>query len=241
MSRLSTIEAEARRVLGRIPASRIQALQGPLVALCEAHWTEMRGPEPTGRLARTLWEIPPHLADLFVHLYAVADARLPEVLGRLRPSQALALLVLAELERGDAEAARSACATMQSFESPAVRAFVAQASLVPSADRAPVARLGHARRPALWRAVVGLAASTGRRDARALVEVLQLAAQAQSGAAAAAGTDDLKPVLEVLDELRVTLLGIGEGRLHYALRGIEQEPVPLGRLVRILSEERQAR
>ena len=41
---------------------------------------------PQTRLARAVWEIPPPLAVLFVHLYASQDARLTVVLDHLTPA-----------------------------------------------------------------------------------------------------------------------------------------------------------
>lgn len=239
MAKLLTIDAEARRALGRLPEPRMQALQVSLVTLCEAHWPEMRGPEPTTRLAKALWEIPPHLADLFVHLYGVADPRLEEVLDRLTPPQALALLALTEIERGDAEGARSAYVAMRLFETPAARTAHVRASLTASGGQAPPAWLRHAHRPALWRAVVGLAAQTGRWDTTAVLEGLRQVAQAQASPAGLADGPDMQHILDMLRELGVTFLGVEGDRLIYALRGEARTPVRHKQLADILAEGRQ--
>jgi len=240
MTKLLTIDAEARRVLGRLPGPRMRALQASVAALCEAHWPKMRGPEPTTRLAKALWEIPPHLADLFVHLYGAADPRLGEILDHLTPSQALALLVLTEIERGDAEGARSAYAAMRLFESPAARTAHVRAILTASGGQAPEAWLRHAHRPALWRAVVGLAVQTGRWDTKAVLEGLRQVAQAQASPVGLVDGPDMQYILGMLRELGVTFLGVEGDRLIYALRGEEREPVRCKQLADMLAEGQQA-
>lgn len=241
MTKLLIIDAEARRVLGRMPMPRMQALGASVAALCEAHWPSMRGPEPTGRLARALWQIPPHLADLFVHLYGVADPHLGEILDRLTAPQALALLVLAEIERGDAEGARSAYAAMRLFESPAAGAAQMRSILATSGGQAPEARLMHAHRPALWRAVVGLAVQTGRWDMKAVIEGIRQLAQLQASSAELADEPDTQRILAMLRELGVTFLGVEGDRLRYALRGEEREPVRCKEVADMLAEGRPAR
>ncbi len=239
MTKLSTIGAEARRVLRNTPESRLQALQRSLVALCETHWLEMRGPEPASRLAKALWAVRPHLADLFVHLYGVTDPRLVELLEHLTPQRALAALVLAEIERGDAEGALGAHTALQIFESPAARAVHVGATLLPTAAHEPGARLKHAHRPALWRAVVGFALQTGRWDPKAVEAGLRVVAQAQADPGRQAGDPGLQAILELLQELGVVLLSVGEDRLRYALRGEIRDPVGFKHLADILAEGRQ--
>lgn len=241
MTKLWIIEAEARRVLGSLPAPRIQALQASLIALCEAHWPEMRGPEPATRLVQALWQIPPHLADIFVHLYGASDPRLGQILDRLTPQQALALLALAEIERGDAEGARSAYAAMRLFESPAARAAHVRAILPTSGGQVPEAWLMHAHRPALWRAVVGLAVQTGRWDTKAVLAGLRQVAQAQTSPAEQADEPDMQRILDMLRELGVTFLGVEGDCTVYTLRGKEREPVRLKQLADMLAEGWQAR
>ncbi len=238
MTKLWTIEAEARRMLGRMPEARWQALRASLVGLCEAHWPEMRGPEPATGLAKALWAVPPHLADLFVHLFGIGDPRLADILDRLKPQQALAVLVLAEIERGDAEGARAAYEALRLFESPATQAIEVRAILSPPPGHEPEARLRHAHRPALWRAVVGFAVRTGRRDPRAVRAGLGFVAQVQAGGTEAAEEPALQSILGMLQDLGIVILEVGEDRLRFALRGKEQPPVPFRRLAEILAEGR---
>jgi len=239
MTKLLIIDEEARRVLGRLPLPRMQALQASLAALCDAGWPQIRGPEPTTRLAKALWEIPPHYADIFVHLYGVADPRLLQILEHVSPAQALAVLVLAEIERGDAEGARRAFAAMRLFESPAAGMDYARAILTTSGMHAPEARLMHAHRPALWRAVVGLAAETGRWDTKAVMECIRQVAQTQASPAGLAGGPDMQRSLEMLGELGVTFLRVEGDRLIYAVRREEREPVSCKQLADMLAEGAQ--
>lgn len=234
MTKLFTIDAEARRVLGRLPEQRRQALQASLVALCEAAWPDIRGPEPTTRLAKALWETLPHFADIFVHLYGIADPRLERVLEHLAPPQALALLVLSEIERGDAEGARSAYAAMRLLESSA--ALTTHARAIISGGHAPEVWLRHAHRPALWRAVVGLAIQTGRWDTKAVLECIRQVAQAQASPAGLADEPAMQRILDMLQELGVTFLGVEEDHLLYALRGDEREPVRCKEVTDMLAE-----
>lgn len=234
MTKLLTIDAEARRVLGRLPERRRQVLQASLVALCEAAWPEIRGPEPTTRLAKALWEIPPHFADICVRLYGIADPRLERVLEHLAPPQALASLVLAEIERGDAEGARSAYAAMRLFESSAARTTNPHA--ITSGGHAPDVWLRHAHRPALWRAVVGLAIQTGRWDTKAVLACIRQVAQTQARPAELAGEPDMQRILDMLRELGVTFLGVEEDHLLYTLRGEEREPVRCKHVADMLAE-----
>ena len=237
MTSLLTLDAEARRTLRRLPARRGQALQASLIALCEAHWPEMRGPEPASRVEKALWVTPPHLADLFVHLHAVADPRLEEILDHLAPPQALALLVLAEIERGDAEGARFAYAAMRVFESPAAVTGHVHASLTVSGKHE--AWLIHAHRPALWRAVVGLAMQTRRRDTKAVLEVVRQLAQIQANPVDLNDDPGTRLALGMLREVGVTFLGVEGDSLRYALRGEEQEPVRTRKLAEMLAEGAQ--
>lgn len=157
------------------------ALQASLVALCEAHWPKMRGPEPTTRLTKALWEIPPHLADLFVHLYGVADPCLGKALDRLTPPQALALLVLTELEGGDAEGVRNAYAASNApirvargAHSPCVR----QPDHIRRTDVRGLAQTRPSPRPVAGGS--GLGRQTGRWDTKAMLGGLKQVAQVQA-------------------------------------------------------------
>lgn len=240
MTKLLIIDAEARRILGRLSPPRMRALQTSLAALCETSWPKIRGAAPTTRLGKALWEISPHFADIFVRLYEVADPRLLEILERLTSPQALALLVLTEIERGDAEGARSAFAAMRLFESPAAAAAHAHAMLSTSAGHAPEVRLRHAHRPALWRAVVGLAVQTGRWDTKAVLESIRQVARTQASPAGLAAEPDMQRILDMLQELGVIFLSVEGDHFLYAVRGEEREPVRCKQLADMLAEGLQA-
>jgi hypothetical protein len=243
MTKLSFIGEEALRVLRRPRGPRVEALRLSLAGLCEAHWAEMRGPEPNSRLGKALWAVPPHLADLFVHLYGVGDARLAAILDHLRPEQALALLVLTEIERGEAEGARSAYTAMRLFASPSARTAHVGATLAGrGGQQAPDAWLRHAHRPAVWRAVVGLAMQAGRWETNAVLAALRAVAQAQTRARAAERADDppLRRILDMLSELNVIVLRADEEGFVFALRGEEQPPVSRRQLAEMLAEGQEA-
>lgn len=240
MTKLSTIEAEALRVVGRLSERRLQSLQESLFALCEAHWPEMRGPEPSGRLAKALWAVPPHLAYLFVHLYGVGDPRLATILAGVTPERALAALVLTEIEHGDAEGAREAYTALRLFEFPATRATHVRAAMSASAEQEPATWLRHAHRPALWRALVCFAIRSGRWDLKAMQAGLSVVAQGQANPGEQRDDPPLQAILEMLKALGVTFLNVGEDYLTYALRGEERPPVSFKQVADILAEGRQA-
>jgi hypothetical protein len=236
MTKFSIMVDEVHRVLGWIPGPRSEGLQERLVRLCREHWQEMRGPMPDTRLAKVLWGTPPHLAYLFAHLYATGDPRLADVLGHLTPQQGLALLVLAEIAQGDAEGARSAYAEMHVFESPAAREAWLETLRAGPGGHAPEARLRHAHRPVLWRAVVEFATQTGRWDLDGVLAGLGLLGEVQAGALPV--EPDAQPLLVLLDELGVTILGVEAEHLRFAVRGEEHEPVHFKKIAEMLSEGR---
>jgi len=238
VTKLSILETEARRVLGRRLRRGVQALQESLVGLCQEHWPEIRGPQPQTTLARAVWEIRPPLAELFVHLYAAQDPRLATALDRLTPAQALGLLVLSELEHGDAEGARTAHEAMMLFESQAgrdahTRAVVAKLGAY---GRGFASRLIHARRPPLWRAVAAVAAHIARHDSPALREAARVLAQAQAAPAGLSGDHELGPLLQTLRSLSVVFRGLDGTRLLYSVRGEEQGALTAKRLADMLAQ-----
>ena len=241
MTKLSFIDEEARRVLHMQPGPRAERLQAAVVALCEAHWPKMRGPQPSTRLGQALWGVRPHLADCFIHLYGVADPDLAELLGGLAPMRGLAALVLAEIARGDAEGAHAAYEAMRLFESPGARTDLVQAALAPAGGHEPAVALRHAHRPALWRAVVGMATLVGRQDTAGVVQALKLVAQTQAAQAPAADEPDMHAILALLRELGVSFVGVDEtGRIH-AMHGDRRERLGEREVAEMLAEGRQVR
>jgi len=98
----------------------------------------LRGPQPPQALAQTLWSVTPPLAELFVDMQRSGDARLADLLAGLKPARALAALVLAEIERGNAEGVHIAYEAMMLFESPQAGQVYASMSPRRCAPRTPV-------------------------------------------------------------------------------------------------------
>jgi hypothetical protein len=117
MTKLSFIESEARKHLGRISEQELEGLQNTLIKLGEKHWANIRGPEPASGLARALWAVELHLADLIGDLYGNSDSGFFEAVCHFPETKVLAALVLAEIEQGDAEGARLAHEAMMLSES----------------------------------------------------------------------------------------------------------------------------
>lgn len=236
MPKLSFIEAEARLRAGKSPETKTRALQVALIELCEVHWQEIRGPEPAARLAHALWSVPPPLAELFADMCAAGDVRLAQMLSGLRPARALALLVLAEIERGDAEGVRIAHEAMMTFDSPAAARVYAERVAAALRDQleGPTSHR-HSSRAPLWKALAIIVAHTGRHDLKAIAEVIRLLV---------AGPDDSD---EALERLRALLLAAGmrflsiNDAVRFDLHGREHKPASRKRLGDMLAEIRQAR
>lgn len=236
--KLSLVEAEARRLVGRLPEDGLRSRGESLRQLCEARWPELRGPEPSSPLARALWHAQPTLAHLFVDLCAAGDPKLAAVLGRLTPAQGLAVLLLAEIERGDAEGARSAYEGMMLFQSPRARDVYSLRILAGLRGERGNARTWHrhSSRPPLWKAIAAITAETRRYDLKAAVEVLRFLAGIQAGATDAGEDEATKRLLEALRSLDVTFLRVEQDRIHYELRGTERKPISMRDLADILSD-----
>lgn len=241
MTKLSLISEEARRLVGRMSESRRRALQDVLVELCETHWRELRGEQPTTPLAQALWSVTPPLAELFVDLHGTGDVRLADILAGLKPARGMALLVLAEIERGDIEAIRIAYESMMVLESAAatrVHAEYIGAALrgglhQPQAER-------HFSRAPLLHALAIVTAHTGRHDANAVRATIRLLAAEPAGPGERhdAALDSLRAALQAVG---VRFLGIEGDAIHYELHGQERKPLSRNRLCEMLAEIRQAR
>jgi hypothetical protein len=238
MPKLSLIESEARRLLRRVPEADRRALQQALIDLCEAHWPEMRGPEPATPFAHALWSVAPPCADLLADLVAATDGRLQALLGE-KPAQAFALLALAEIERGNLEGIRLAHAPMMLFDTPAAGARYAEG--VAAALRGGATALHehpHAGRPPLWKALAAMVAQGGRCDLAALLCVIGvlLARPAAEEPADAA----LEALRGKLGATAVRFLPIDDGHVRYAVHGEAHPPVSARQLGEMLGEIRQA-
>lgn len=238
MPKLSLIQSEAARLLRRMPEASRHALQQALVDLCEAHWPEIRGPEPSTPLAHALWSVAPPCADLLADLVSANDGRLQGLLGAT-PAQAFALLALAEIERGNAEGARLAHEPMMLFDTPAAGARYAEgvAAALRGVATAPRPH-PHAGKPPLWKALAAMVAQTGRCDLAAVLCVIGvlLARPAVNEPADTA----LSALRGQLDATGVHFLGIDDGHVHYAVHGETHPPASARQLGEMLGEVRQA-
>jgi hypothetical protein len=235
MPKLSLIAAEAGRLLGHMHEARRLGLQQDLTGLCEAHWQALRGPEPTTPLAHALWSATPPLVDLFADLYTTGDAELDDVLQGHRPGWGLALLALAEIGRGDAEGAQVTHEPMMVFESEKAGAHLAArmaATLHGRMELPPLHK--HAPRPPLWKALMVIAAHTGRSDLKAVAEVLRLLAAAPESSDAA-----LEQLRKALDEVGIGFVAVEDDHVCYTQRGHEHKPASLKQLADSLFEIRQ--
>src|SRR5512139_156332 len=238
MPKLSLIESEATRLLRRMPETSRRALQQELLDLCEAHWPELRGPEPATRLAHALWLVAPPCADLLADLVAANDARLQGLLGT-QPAHAFALLALAEIERGNVEGVRLAHAPMMLFATPA--AGVRYAAAVAAALRGGGTALHqhpHASKPPLWKALAAMVAGSGRCDlAAALAMIGVLVARPPADAPPDATLEALRGRLAATG---VHFIGIDDGHVSLAVHGQPQPQVSIRQLAELLGEIRQA-
>lgn len=239
MPKLSHIESEAERLLGRIPEARRRALQQALVALCDAHWPEMRGAEPATPLAHALWSVAPPRADLLADLVAAGDDRLLALVGR-KAAQGFALLVRGEIECGNAEGVRLAHEPMMLFDSPAAGALYAAG--VAASLRSGGAALhahAHAEKPPLWKALASIAAQTGRFDLQAVVSVIGVLASRH--AVNDAVDTELEALRNMLAETGVQFLGIDDDHVQVSVHGRAHPPVHVRQLGEMLDEIRQGR
>jgi len=242
MPKLSHIESEAERLVGRMPEVRRRALQQALIELCDAHWPEIRCPEPATPLAHALWSVAAPRADLLADLVAAGDGRLLALalLGQ-KAAQGFALLVLAEIECGNVEGIRLAHEPMMLFDTPAAGARYAEG--IAAALRGRGAALHglapHAGKPPLWKALAAIAAQTGRSDLAALVSVIGVLVSRP--ASEETRDAELEALRNRLGETGVDFLGIDDDHVRLNVHGHAHPPVHLRRLGEMLGEIRQAR
>ncbi|MFA5925138.1 MAG: hypothetical protein WC856_28315 [Methylococcaceae bacterium] len=240
MTKLSFIESEARRHLRRISEQDLEALQRTLIKLCENHWLDIRGPEPVSGLAHAMWAVTPHFADLIVGLYGDSDPRFSEAISYFPPTKVLAALVLAEIERGDAEGARLAHEAMMLFETPQAREI--HTDSVRSRLRGVRPERGrwhkHAHHDRLFRSLAMISEQTGRCDFQAMAVAVVYLTAIQASPAAREGDQEVKRILEFLRDIDLVFHGFEEGRIHYTLRGVSKKPISGKRLEEMLAQIR---
>lgn len=240
MTKLSFIASEARKHLGRISEQELEGLQRILIKLGEKHWANIRGPEPASGLARALWAVEPHLADLIVDLYGKSDPGFFEAVCHFPETKVLAALVLAEIEQGDAEGARLAHEAMMLFESPQAREIYTD--FVRSRLRGVKSEHGrwhkHAHHDPFFISVAMICEQTGRCDLQAIAVAVEYLSAIQASPDAKEDSHEVKRILEFLQDADLVFQGLEEGRIHYTLRGVAKKPVSGKRLEEMLAEIR---
>jgi hypothetical protein len=229
MPKLSLIKGEAERLAGRLSEPKRREFQQRLLDLCEKHWPEIRGPEPATPLDHALWSIAPPLSDLFADLFAAGDGRLDDVLQGHKPEWGLALLVLAEIERGDAEGARLAHELMMVFDSTELDVYYAvqiTSALRGQMEPRPLSRQG-LRQP-LWRALGVMSAHIKRWDLTAIILVIRLLSSAPET------SDTLGQLRAELEETGIHFLGVEDHFVFYEQHGHEHKPVSVNQLAEVL-------
>jgi hypothetical protein len=238
MTKLSMIDAEARRLIGHGPEAEQRAFQAALIDCCEKYWESWRGPEPPQPFAHALWSVTPPLAELFVDMVQKGDGRLADVLAGLPPARGLAALVLAEIERGNAEGIHLAYEAMMLFESPqAGRVYAEQvAAALHAPHPGPVLRRKAAREP-LWKALAEVVAHTGRHDLAAVCAVIRLLALPPP----TPPDPSLEALRSAMHAVGVHVQRLESSKLYYQLHGHDHKPATLKHLAELLAEIRQKR
>lgn len=237
MTSLSAIEQEAQRLVGALPERRRSALQISLVELCEAHWDELRGARPAGVLAQCLWALCPPLADLLLDLHAAGDWRLDGLLPGQNLAKGMALLVLAEIARGNEFGAHLAHEPMMAFQSAPPRAdWLTRSAALLRGTLAPPPLRAHDHHPPLWKALALIAAHTQRLDLPAALAVIRLLAADQDGVASDAALAALQGEVR---KVGIRFLGIDQDHVRFEQHGHAHDPVRARQLGVMLREIRQ--
>lgn len=236
---LSQIANEAQHLIGRIPETRRRCLQDALVTLCEDHWQEVRGAQPLTHLAQCLWAITPPLADLFIDIYATGDARVNDIVPEHTLVRGLALLVIAEIERGNEAGVHIAHEPMMAFEMAApplewlerIRAFL-HGTLEP-----PLLHL-HNKRGALWHALALIAEQTRRLDLPAMLAVIRLLAQPDDPHVLLPDAD-LDVLRHRVAQIGIRFLALEDDHIRFVQHAHEHDPIPARHVGELLLELRQ--
>lgn len=230
------IETEAQRLVGRLPESQRRVLQDELIDRCEAHWHALRGPQPDTPLAQALWSVTPPLADLLLDLHAVGDVRLAELLPGSKLAGGLALLVLAEVERGNEEGVHVAHEPMMAFETvpPSTEWLERVGALLRGTLEPPRLHPHDKHHDAMWKALAVIAAHSRRLDLPAVLAVIRLLTAPPAIADAA-----LEELRDAVAEVGIRFLKIDDDHVHFEQHGHPHKPVRARRLGEMLLEIRQ--
>jgi len=239
MPSISLIAIEAQRLIRPLQEAERYALQEALVGLCEAHWQELRGAQPATSLEQALWSIMPPWSDLLLDLYAAGDMRLDELVPRSHLSKALALLVLAEIERGNEAGVHTAHEPMMAFESaPPPTLWLERIAALLRGTLAPPLLHRHDGRESIWKALAVIAARTRRLDLPAVLQVISLltATREPSSMPHDAALETLR---QQLLEVGVRFIGIEGEQVQLEQHGHAHKPVRTRQLGEMLLEIRQ--
>jgi len=236
---LSLIETEARHIIGRMPEERRYQLQTALLALCEMRWHELRGTQPLTHLAQTLWSITPASADLLIDLYASGDVRLEEIVPAHSLTRGLALLVMAEIERGNEAAVHFAHEPMMAFETslPTAELLERICALLHGTLEPPLIH-PHDKHGALWHALAVIAAQTRRLDLPAILAVVQLLAKPDDPHITLPDAD-LDALRHAVAQTGIRFLAIEDDHIRFVQHEHEHDPVRTRQVGEMLLELRQ--
>ena len=236
---LSLIETEAKHLIGRIPEDRRHAMQVALLELCEAHWVDVRGPEPVTRLSHTLWSITPPLADLFIDLFTRRNTKLWEIVPENTLTRGLALVVFAEIERANEAGVHIAHEPMMAFETtaPPAKLLERMSALLHGNLVAPLIH-PHDKHGALWRALAVIAEKTRRTDLPAVLEVIHLLT-VPADSHAYMPDPELEGLRQAMEQSGIRFLEIKDDHIRYGQHEHEHKPVRSRQIGEMLLEIRQ--
>jgi hypothetical protein len=240
MPSLSLIESEAQRLLRSLEEPQRSEMQQALVELCEIHWQELRGPEPATPLAQVLWSVTPLWADLFIDLYVSNDYRLDVALPRHHLARGMALLVLAEVERGNEAGVQMSHEPMMVFEmDEPPMAWLGRISSLLRGTLAPPLLHPHNGHGGLWKALAVIVAHTRRLDLPAVLGVISLLTV--PGESSDIDYDSaLEALRQEILETGIRFLSMDDDRVHLEQHGHAHKPVRTREVGEMLLEIRHA-
>lgn len=240
MPSLSLIESEAQRLLRSLKEPARREIQQDLVELCELHWQELRGQQPASPLAQALWSVTPLWADLLIDLYVTNDIRLDAALPSQYIARGMALLVLAEIERGNEFGVQMSHEPMMAFEMDVPpMAWLERISSLLRGTLAPPLLHSHDHRSGLWRALTVIAVHTSRPDLPAVLGVISLLTV--TGESSGSGYDEeLEALRQEVLEAGVRFMSMDKDYVHLEQHGHAHKPVRTRELGEMLLEIRHA-
>lgn len=238
MPSLALIAQEAERLIRPLEETELQEMRDALIELCENHWKGLRGVQPNSPLERVLWSIFPPLSDLLLDLYALGDNRLYEVMPGGNLAKGLALIVLAEIDRGNEAGVHIAHEPMMAYEAalPHSQWLARIISLLRGTRDAPVFHL-HSHRDSMWKALAVITVHTRRVDLPAVLAVISLLSETplpQSNS----NDMTLNKLNESVFEVGVRFTGVDADNVFFELHGHSHKPVRTRQIGELLFEIR---